>query len=233
MQTERLEVPAVGGWVELLDTLPGGPPPAMDLAVVRNARVSYGRDVTDVARDRKLLAYLWSHGHGTPFEAAVFRFRLCVPVVVWWHLVRHRIASFNLQSGRYTEYRERAYHPRAWRMQDDRNRQGSAGEIEGAAATLLAGLWAEHLATSFERYHEALALGVAREQARLFLPAFALMETGIITINARSLINLLAQRCAPEAQAETRAVAGALRVLFVTAMPWTAAAVGVAEERED
>jgi thymidylate synthase (FAD) len=205
------------GWVELQDML------GDDLAIVNAARVSYLGESKGPERDRKLLRYLLTHDHGTPFEMAVFKFRVKTPEVVFRQWIRHRIGSFNVQSRRYTEVEDDDLHtPERWRLQDTANRQGSKGELGADASRVLFDELAEVYARCRDAYRRALAAGVAREQARLFLPGFAVYSTFVWTVNARSLMNFLRLRLDAHAQWEIRQYARAVGQIFKTKLPWTA-----------
>jgi thymidylate synthase (FAD) len=147
-------------------------------------------------------------------------------VLVWWQWVRHRTWHVNAQSGRYTPFQENDfYHPSAWRRQSESNKQGSAGEIDAVDATRLSTLLAEHYQRSFELYQQALQAGVAREQARLFLPGFASYYIWVCKVDAHNLMHFLSLRMAPDAQAEIRAYAQAIyQHFFKPILPWTAEA---------
>lgn len=202
------------GFVELQDMM------GDDLAIVNAARTSYLGETKGSEKDKKLLFYLMEHHHDGPFEFVQFRFRIKCPVVCWWQLVRHRTLSLNLQSGRYVEYPENEfYEPDSWRLQAKSNKQGSEGALEDGQE--LTDLLIEHYAKSYELYEKALAHGVAREQARLFLPAFALYHTGCISVDARNLLHFLKLRTASDAQWEIRQVALAIQEVVKEALPWT------------
>ena len=215
------------GWVELLDMMPH---PATgvsgDLAIVNAARVSFMGESKGEEADRKLLRYLIKNRHTSPFEQVSFKFRIHAPVVTFWHLVRHRTFSFNFSSGRYVEFKEdQFYVPSVWRKQSPSNKQASSGEVEpGVGETLTRELIA-HYAKCYELYEDALTVGVAREQARLFLPAWGSYYTCIASVNAHNLLHFLGLRLTEEAQYEIRVYAAAIYVhFFKPALPWTAEA---------
>lgn len=202
------------GFVELQDMM------GDDLAIVNAARTSYLGDSKGEDKDKKLLFYLMEHRHDGPFEFVQFRFRIKAPVIVWWQFVRHRLMSYNLQSGRYVEYDENEfYHPDSWRLQAKVNKQGSEGALEHPDE--LNDLLEQHYAQSYALYEKAIEQGVAREQARLFLPAFALYHTGCVSVDARNLLHFLKLRTAPDAQWEIRQVALAIQEIVQEALPWT------------
>jgi thymidylate synthase (FAD) len=195
------------GFIELQETMGDW------LAVVNAARVSYMSDSKGEAKDKKLLAYLYSNKHNTPFEQLRFRFRVKAPKLVSIQWMRYRASSFNEQSYRYTEaIEEDFYIPTIWRLQDQKNRQGSSDEVlENDLALGLTHEYAHHIRTSYDRYAHALELGVAREQARLFLPAFGLYTQFVWNVDARNLLHFLDERCDEHAQYEIRAYALIIR----------------------
>jgi len=197
------------GFVELIDYM------GDDDAVVDAARVSYGKSANQYSDEKnaRLTQYLRDHNHGTPFEMVTFKFRVNAPVLVWWHWVRHRVASYNFISGRYVPFDEtQVYVPddAGWRYQSATNKQGSDGELpEGDGRALGAELDA-HIDKSFALYNWALELGVAKEQARVYLPFAACYYQAIVQMNARSLQNFFDQRRDGHAQSEIRDYAEAL-----------------------
>src|SRR5258708_28609072 len=114
-----------------------------------------------------------------------FRFRMHCPLVSLWKMVRHRTMSFNLSSARYTAVEEGEFYvPDEWRRQAAQNKQASDGVIEREAGLELSRELAEHYDRSYRLYEAALAGGVAREQARLFLPRFAGCDTAVVKVDA-------------------------------------------------
>jgi flavin-dependent thymidylate synthase len=83
-------------------------------------------------KDRNLIRYLLAHGHTTPFEMVEFKFRVRVPMDCWRQWIRHRTASVNEYSTRYTEAIDafQTTEPNEWRLQASSNKQGSEGFLE-------------------------------------------------------------------------------------------------------
>ena len=197
------------GYVQLLDFMPHPSTGVSgDLAIVNAARVSFMGDSKGTARDKKLLFYLLRHRHTSPFEQVEFKFRVRAPVVTWWQWVRHRTWNFNAQSGRYTPFQENDfYEPDIWRKQAADNKQASAGELTSPDADELSALLTEHYEHGFALYQKALEMGVAREQARIFLSGFAVYYTWVAKIDAHNLMHFLSLRIPSDAQYEIRAYA--------------------------
>lgn len=210
----------LGGYVELIDLMPTK---NADGAVVDAARVSYGGEVKTIEQDTKLIQYLIAHRHTTPFEHVIFKFRVKAPLVVWWQWVRHRTWSFNAQSGRYTPFKEEFYFPPSWRRQSKTNKQASdPSDVDGQA--YLDGALQQVYKQGMTYYQAALDMGVAREEARLFLPGFAMYYTFIATVDAHNLMHFLSLRLHNDAQFEIRQYAVELYKIFKEKMPITAAA---------
>jgi len=210
------------GWIELQDMM------GDDLAIVNAARVSFLGESKGTDQDKKLLFYLLRHRHTTPFEQVEFRFRVRAPVLVWWQWARHRTWHYNAQSGRYTPFKENDFYvPLSWRKQSADNKQGSEGTLEPAEAEELTRELIAHYEKGYALYEQALAAGVAKEQARLFLPGFSLYYTWVVKTDAHNLMHFLSLRMAPDAQEEIRAYAQAIYDhFFLPALPWTAEAFG-------
>ena len=210
------------GWIELQDLM------GDDLAIVNAARVSFLGESKGTDQDKKLLFYLLRHRHTSPFEQVEFKFRVRAPVLVWWQWSRHRTWHYNAQSGRYTPFQENDFYvPLSWRKQSADNKQGSEGTIDPADAERLTAELVTHYDKGFALYEEALAAGVAKEQARIFLPGFSLYYTWVAKTDAHNLMHFLSLRMAPDAQAEIRAYAQAIYDhFFQPALPWTAEAFG-------
>ncbi len=217
------------GWVELIDYMPHPLSDVSgDLAIVNAARVSFLGESKGEDKDKKLLLYLMREKHTTPFEMCVYKFRVHAPLVTWWQWSRHRAASYNAQSGRYTEFEEdQFYVPSTWRMQSDSNKQASDGHVDPTSKIheRLTDSLIQHYAAGYELYEEALKVGVAREQARLFLPGFSVYYTWIVKMDLHNLLHFLKLRMHPHAQEEIRVYANQIYNDIVKVMnPWAAEA---------
>lgn len=201
------------GFVKLIDFIGG------DLRAAQSARVSFGGESKGEDRDKKLLEYLLEHEHFTPFEHSVFQFHVKCPIFVARQWMRHRMASYNEISARYTEVKEEFYIPQKFRVQDAINKQGSVTSSRLDDGPLLKE-YDESLKRSFETYKKLLKSGVAREMARMVLPVSQYTQYHW-TINARSLLNFLKLRMDPHAQYEIREYANVISEIFREKMPWT------------
>lgn len=83
-------------------------------------------------KDRQLIRYLMNHSHTTPFEMVEIKFMVQVPMDCWRQWIRHRTASVNEYSTRYTEAldMQQTTLPGEWRLQATDNKQGSSGFLE-------------------------------------------------------------------------------------------------------
>ncbi len=207
------------GFVKLVDLLGG------DDTVVRSARVSFGSGSKGEEKDRKLIAYLLAHGHETPFEHAVFQFHVKCPIFVARQWFRHRWASYNEISGRYTVFDDGEFYvPDRKRIREKVNRQGSVvADVSDEEHRAFAEAIEAECARSVAAYRKMIAEGTAKELARTILPV-GMYTQFYWTVNARSLMNFIRLRCDEHAQYEMREYAGVIRDVFREKMPWTAAA---------
>jgi thymidylate synthase (FAD) len=193
------------GFVCLVDVM------GEDASVVQAARVSYGEGTKRVSDDRTLIRYLMRHRHTTPFEMAEFKFLVRVPMDCWRQWIRHRMASVNEYSTRYSIAIDSTQTtlPNEWRSQADNNRQGSGdllAEEQGEKLTAAE----QKLQEECRRvYQERLDLGVAREQARKDLPLSTYTEA-YWKIDLHNLLNFLSLRMDDHAQKEIRDYASAI-----------------------
>ena len=215
------------GFVELVDFMPH---PATeisgDLAIVNAARVSFIGESKGEEKDKKLLFYLFKHKHTSPFEQVEFKFRIKAPLMTWWQLVRHRTFSLNLQSLRYMDADEDEFYvPTEWRKQSSSNKQASDGVFNKDDSESFSDTFRKIAEIGYNSYKSAISNGMAREQARLFLPAFAYYYTGIVKVDAHNLMHFLRLRMSNEAQYEIRVYAETIyENFFKLALPWTAEA---------
>ena len=97
-----------------------------DLDVEQAARVSYGQGTRKTNETRGLLRYLKSHKHTTPFEMVEVKLHMAMPIMVARQWIRHRTASVNEYSGRYSLMPQMFYTPdrEHFATQSKHNRQG-------------------------------------------------------------------------------------------------------------
>jgi len=223
------------GFVELVDIMPYEIPygaESRDIVIVNAARTSYLGESKGTELDKRLLRYLYKNKHFTPFEMVELKFRVKAPVLVWWQWTRHRTWNYNLQSGRYTEYPDEFYIPDGWRLQDSVNKQGSTEETTDTLMLYdppyhqgyeisITKFYKNMVESCYELYQDLVDRGVAKEQARLFLPGFAMYHTGIAKTDARNLLGFISLRTDEHAQWEIRQYAKAIEKIFAEVLPWT------------
>ncbi|HRA48454.1 MAG TPA: FAD-dependent thymidylate synthase [Thermomicrobiales bacterium] len=187
------------GFVRLVDYMGG------DESIVQAARVSYGAGTKSFREDRGLIRYLLRHAHTTPFEMCDIKLHVRVPMDTWRQWVRHRTASVNEYSTRYSVAIDRAQQtaPDAWRRQDLGNRQGSNGVLETEIGAQLSAEEQQLQSAIQAAYDRRLELGVAREQARKDLPLSTYTEA-YWKLNLHNLLHFLRLRMDSHAQLEIR-----------------------------
>jgi thymidylate synthase (FAD) len=199
---------------------------ATDLSVVNSARVSFARYSEEMGESEQgLLRFLMQNRHGTPFEHNMFRFHVKAPIFIFREWQRHRIGSFNEWSARYSKLEGEFYIPAP---EDVRSQVGRPGNysfepVEEDVANSFRVELAKSQADVWTWYEEAIDAGVAKEQARLFLPV-SIYSQMYWTVNARSLMNFLSLRNAETAMYEIREYAKVVELIFRDVMPVTAEA---------
>src|SRR5437764_3956483 len=214
------------GLVALLDVMPGFAPvgKTADFAIVQAARVSYGEGTRQVNEDRGLIRYLARHRHTTPFEMVEFKFHHVMPIFVARQWIRHRTANVNEYSARYSVVRDRFYHPTAEnvRKQSATNRQGGDEPMDPVTAQEFLD-YLDEIERGYAKYEQFLQKGVAREIARIALPASVYTEW-YWKIDLHNLFHFLSLRMDEHAQQEIRDYADAMFELVRPIVPIAAEA---------
>jgi thymidylate synthase (FAD) len=144
-----------------------------DSAVVQAARVSYGKGTKAVQSDRNLIRYLIKHEHSTPIEMGEVKFHIKLPIFVMRQLVRHRTASLNEYSARYSVITDEFYIPEFsnLQLQSKTNNQGRDGDLSAHNKTQIiddmTNIWKNNY-TVYDQFINEYDL--ARETARSILP---------------------------------------------------------------
>ena len=214
---------------------------ASDSDVLFAARVSTQGEKTleqahdenlDTSRSSGLINYLMRDRHGSPFEHNSMTFYVHAPIFVFREFMRHRIASYNEESGRYRELNPVFYVPAAERNLVQVGKPGAYDFEPGTPEqTELVQSEGRRISTdSFDSYQRMLDAGIAREVARIVLP-LNIYSSMYVTMNARSLMNFLSLRTKREGshfpsfpQREIEMAAEQMETHFADLMPLTYAA---------
>lgn len=177
--------------------------------------------------DARLLSYLYTHNHLTPFEMAGAVLEVTCPIFTAREWMRHRSASYNEMSARYTELPAHFYLPSLDRLgasgQSLTNRQGSGvGLGEKASPEGLQEDLELSYTHSWMAYQSLLSSGVAREVARMVLPV-GIMTRFRTSANLRNWLHFLTLRTDEAAQWEIRALAEEVHSLLEGIFPRTLA----------
>lgn len=215
------------GYVRLVDKM------GSDLSIVNAARVSYDKESQEFGeRDKKLINFLIREGHTSPFRHAALTFEVYAPLFVarqWW---KYAVASshiddqngWNESSRRYVTEDEVFYIPTDfdWRSAPDNSKQGSGESLPALdIGTQLTNDLMKTVLTGTAMYNKALSLGVAPEQARLFLPAYGLYVRWRWTVSLQGVLTFLEQRLAHDAQVEIQEYAQEIAKIVEQEFPET------------
>jgi thymidylate synthase (FAD) len=186
----------------------------------------------DASGSQGLINYLMRDRHGSPFEHNSMTFYVQAPIFVFREFMRHRIASYNEESGRYRELRPVFYVPGPERKLVQEGKPGHYVFVDGTPEqhALVVEQTRSACTAGYQAYQRMLAAGVAREVARGVLPV-ATYSSMYVTMNARSLMNFLSLRTKREdshfpsyPQREIEMVAEKMEALWADLMPLTHAA---------
>jgi thymidylate synthase (FAD) len=214
------------GFVRLIDYMGG------DDAIVQAARVSYGKGTKKTSEDRGLIRYLLRHRHTTPLEMCEIKLHIKLPIFVARQWIRHRTASVNEYSGRYSILDKDFYTPSEISDQSKNNKQGRGTNIVGPA-------YKEYQDTiknfSIEAYNKYSFLmnfdeigniidsdksGIARELARMVLPTNYYTQW-YWKIDLHNLLHFLSLRDDSHAQYEIRVYAEKIAEIVKLWVPHT------------
>ena len=206
---------------------------ASDADVIWAARVSTAGEQSieslkeDPERSAGLINYLARERHGSPFEHTSFTFFISAPIFVFREFMRHRIASYNEESGRYRELKPVFYIPSKERKLIQVGKTGHYTFEDGTKEQyeLMVAEMKKAYIAAYDAYQKMLEAGIAREVARATLPV-ATYSSMYVTMNARALMNFLSLRTSSEGshfpsypQREIEMVAEKMEAFFAEKMP--------------
>ncbi len=191
------------GYVKLIDIM------GDEEKIVRNARVCTATDTLDISEIEKerLIRLLVIQDHGTPLEHVSITLKVKSPIFVTRQWFRHRIASYNEKSQRYTSNEPEFFIPSSLRVKK------KDCEVE-----VLLEEYASLLDQIKTLYNKMLDQGVVKEQARLILPLSTYTEF-YVTSNLRSLLNFINLRADKHSQTEMRKYANAVAEIISEIFP--------------
>jgi thymidylate synthase (FAD) len=207
------------GYVKLINNL------GSDIDVVNAARVSFDKEVKELKdNDISLINFLVKHKHDSTLRHCVMTFEVYAPLMVARQWYKHAVSSshlddqmgWNESSRRYITENEVFYIPgtRGWRSAPESRKQGS-GDAVGAD---IGAKYLQRLRASVDRgikdYQQALDDGIAPEQARLLLPAYAMYVRWRWTSSLNAVLHFLSLRNKDDAQYEISEYAKAIDKLI-------------------
>lgn len=181
-----------------------------DLSVVNAARVSMAKEHTelDTLTDPKLISYLATHKHWTPFSHPQVQLRIKMPIFIARQWFKHMVGfTRNEVSRRYVDDTPELYIPTEWRGRAESVKQGSSDEVVNVGLLMVE--HTDYWIATLDTYKDLLDKGVCPEQARMVLPQSMyteFIETGSLAAYAR----LASLRLDPHAQKEIQWYAQAI-----------------------
>ncbi|WP_341764309.1 FAD-dependent thymidylate synthase [Candidatus Tisiphia endosymbiont of Beris chalybata] len=206
-----------------------------DSSIVQAARVSYGKGTKQLNQDKGLIYYLMRHKHTTPFEMCDIKFHIKLPIFVARQWIRHRTASVNEYSARYSILGNEFYLPARENLasQSLTNKQGRSNEdIPKEVADKVLALLEKDAKMCYQHYTEIMnqdeqgniidpnAIGITRELARMNLTLNYYTEW-YWKVNLHNLLNFLLLRADPHAQYEIRVYADKMLEIVQKWLPLT------------
>lgn len=196
-----------------------------DQAIVDAARTSYGEGTKKVQEDPGLLRYLLRHKHTSPFEMCEIKLFLKMPIFVARQWIRHRTASLNEYSMRYSNPMDEFYAPDqdVIQAQSKNNKQGREGVVSEETASTFRKLSVHTAQSAMAEYNMFNEQGVARELNRINLPLSTYTQF-VWKIDLHNLMHFLKLRLDPHAQYEIRVYAEAISAIvkFLYPITWAA-----------
>src|SRR5690606_6258055 len=202
-----------------------------DKTIVNAARVSYNKKKDSMdEKDSRLIKFLAREGHTSPFRHAILQFEVYSPLMVarqHWKYVTgsaHQDTfanSWNESSRRYVTEIPEFYIPSndEWRSKPENSKQGSGEPLNVSTGSYLTDRLIKMVDEGEYMYETAMKLGVAPEQARLFLPAYGMYVRYYWTASLQAVAHFLNERLESDAQYEIQQYAKAVKELAMKEFP--------------
>lgn len=202
------------GFVSLIDYM------GTDADVEQAARVSYTFGTRVVSQTRGLIRYLRRHAHTTPTEMVELKFHCALPIFVARQWIRHRTASVNELSARYSLMPLLFYTPEQedFQHQSKSNNQGREGGAPLEVYREAVERWERLRRHSSDTYGWLLHEDVARELARIDLPV-SIYTQWYWKLDLHNLFHFLSLRVDSHAQLEFRRFANVMAAMVKRVAP--------------
>ena len=201
-----------------------------DQSIVQAARVSYGKGTKKVSEDRGLIRYLMRHRHSTPFEMCEIKLHVKLPIFVARQWIRHRTASINEYSARYSVLDKEFYIPseKNLAIQSNINKQGRGKVLSKNRSQEALKMLKDDAQRTYQTYEYLLnetnegkiinknKEGLTRELARINLTLNTYTQWYWKT-NLHNLMNFIQLRADDHAQYEIRVYA---KIIFDIMKKW-------------
>lgn len=197
--------------------------PTAESLIAYIARVSNPAGQMNDETAPRLLGYLIKNKHWSPFELAHMTVEIKTSRAIAQQILRHRSFSFQEFSQRYAVATENEIYPA--RRQDVKNRQNSIDDMDDATKFWFDAAQGAVDKVSSAYYKEALAKGIAKEQARFLLP-LSTSTTLYMSGSVRSWIHYIQLRADVATQLEHREIAEGVKAIFAEQFPATSEALG-------
>lgn len=163
--------------------------------IVQAAQVSTKGSAAKAESNTGLVGWLYRERHASPFEHCVMTFRIEAPIFVTREILRHRLSSFNEESGRYRVLRGVFYSPSGSRKLKQIGKVGNYEFVKGTRGQQILTWVSTHVApaVTWVFYRAMIRAGVSREVARMVLPV-SIYSSMYYTANLRSILNFLSLR---------------------------------------
>lgn len=215
------------GYVDFIESWGHGESCIPEAAIIEAARMSTGKGFSGWEHDERLLTYLYTHKHMTPFEMCGMTIEIGAPIMVFreWH--RHRTQSYNEMSGRYITLPDVNYVPSDQRLKSSQastqNKQAQAlSSFEMTDESIAEDQHAlqDYLERGQTLYKRLLERGWPKELARLpvTVARYSRMRA---SANLRNWLAFLTLRLDPNAQWEIRQYAKAVSIIIGEQFPKT------------
>lgn len=202
-----------------------------DLKPADVARVSFDRRAEEFSdeQNERLVNYLFRNKEYSCIRHNVISLEIHMPLMVARQLYKYSIASahrddqygWNESSRRYITEEPEFYIPQhnEWRTAPENKKQGSGKPLPSNHGAAFTKALMNHIESSMELYNLAIEQGVAVEEARLFLPSYAMYVRCYWTASLNSIFHFLDERLDYGAQKEIQDYAKAVEEIVKSEFP--------------